>query len=55
VRKEQQGSSRRQSRTCGAGISTDQPNMQLGSWIDNVIVPILVQKILEERRMKQAA
>ena len=26
--------------------------MQLRSWIDNVIVPILVQEILEERRME---
>jgi hypothetical protein len=28
---------------------------ELRSWIDNVIVPILVQKILEERRQRSVS
>jgi len=53
-RNQQQKCSPRQSRTCDDATPTEQINIQVRSWIDNVIVPILVHKILEERRMQKA-
>jgi hypothetical protein len=38
-----------ESRTCGAKTSGER-SAELQSWIDNVIVPILVQEILKTRR-----
>lgn len=49
MKNEQQTCTPPESPTCGAVTSSDRA-VQLQSWIDNVIVPILVQEILKTRR-----
>jgi hypothetical protein len=44
-----------QSTERGAGKKTHQSSPEIQSWIDNVIVPILIQKLLQELEQQKAA
>lgn len=44
-----------QSTERGAGKKTHQSSTEIQSWIDNVIVPILIQKLLQELEQQKAA